>query len=59
MAWLPSWAQSSTIELITRLDHELRSHGVSCQLEVVPGIGHEFPDDFGGRLRSGLRFLLG
>lgn len=47
------------LDSIIRLDHELTSHGVSCHLDVVPGVGHESPDDFGKRLQSGLLFLLG
>jgi predicted esterase len=32
--------------------------GLRCMLEVVPGLGHDFPDDFPSRLKKGLRFLL-
>jgi predicted esterase len=32
--------------------------GLRCTLEVVPGLGHDFPDDFPSRLGKALRFLL-
>jgi acetyl esterase/lipase len=57
--WILAGERERGLDLITRLGHELTSHGVSCQLEVVPGLGHEFPDDFSGRLASGLRFVFG
>jgi predicted esterase len=57
--WMLAGERERGLDQITRLNQELTSHGVSCRLEVVPGIGHEFPDDFRGRLQSGLRFLLG
>ncbi len=57
--WILAGERERGLDLITRVGHELTSHGVSCQLDVVPGLGHEFPDDFGCRLQSGLRFVLG
>lgn len=57
--WILAGEKERGLDWITRLSHELTSHGVSCQLEIVPGLGHEFPDDFGGRLASGLSFVLG
>lgn len=32
--------------------------GLKCELQVVPQLGHDFPDDFPSRLGDGLRFLL-
>jgi acetyl esterase/lipase len=32
--------------------------GLRCMLEVVPEVGHDFPDDFPLRLDKALRFLL-
>lgn len=57
--WILAGERERGLDMITRLGHELTSHGLSCQVEVVPGLGHEFPDDFGTRLQSGLRFALG
>ncbi len=57
--WIVAGERERGLDLITRLGHELTSRGVSCQLDVVPGLGHEFPDDFGHRLQSGLHFVLG
>jgi len=57
--WMLAGERERGLGLITRLNQELTSHGVACRLDVVPGIGHEFPDDFGGRLHSGLHFVFG
>lgn len=57
--WILAGETERGLGLVTRLSDALNTHGVPCQLEVVPGIGHEFPDDFGARLQSGLHFLFG
>ena len=57
-AWILAGERERGLKLIKRLGEELISHGVPCQLDVVPGIGHEFPEDFGSRIQSGLRFVL-
>jgi hypothetical protein len=57
--WILAGERERGLDLITRLSDALTSHGVRCRMEVVPGLGHEFPIDFGGRLQSGLNFLLG
>lgn len=36
----------------------LQNAGVSCELTVVPGLGHDFPDDFGTRLPAAIGFVL-
>jgi hypothetical protein len=56
--WILAGEKERGLELITRLGHELTSRGVPIKLDVVPDIGHEFPEDFGTRLQSGLTFLL-
>ena len=28
----------------------LNDHGIPCELEMVPGIAHDYPEDFGLRL---------
>lgn len=35
-----------------------RAAGLECELEVVPGLGHDFPDDFPTLLVRGLNALL-
>jgi acetyl esterase/lipase len=57
-AWILAGERERGLELITRLARELTLRGVPCELDVVPGLGHEFPEDFGTRLQSGLSFLL-
>lgn len=37
----------------------MRGRGLACELEVHPGMGHEFPQDFEQSLRKGLAFILG
>ncbi len=36
----------------------LPEHGIPCQMEGHPELGHEFPTDFEKSLKKGLRFLL-
>jgi predicted esterase len=57
--WILAGETERGLGLVTRLSDTLNAHGVPCQLEVLPGIGHEFPDDFGARLQSGLHFVFG
>jgi len=57
-AWILAGERERGLELITHLGQELTLRGVACELDVVPGLGHEFPEDFGTRLQSGLGFLL-
>jgi len=57
--WILAGETERGLGLVTRLSDALNTHGVPCQLEVVRGIGHEFPDDFGARLQSGLHFVFG
>jgi predicted esterase len=56
--WILAGEKERGLELIKRLGQELTSRGVPIKLDVVPDIGHEFPEDFGTRLQSGLRFVL-
>ena len=57
-AWILAGERERGLELITRLGDALASRGVPCQLDVVSGVGHEFPPDFHARLQSGLSFVL-
>jgi predicted esterase len=36
----------------------LNAHGIPCELETVPGIAHEYPLDFGPRIKRALGFIL-
>lgn len=57
--WILAGEREPGVERIVRLHDELTSRGVPCQLDVVPGLGHELPDDFASRLSSAIRFVLG
>ena len=43
---------------VLRLHHTLTRCGVRCRLDDFPGLGHEYPPDFGTRARAMLDFLL-
>jgi predicted esterase len=43
---------------VEALHAELSARGLVCRLEIVPGLGHSFPIDFGDRLASALSFVL-
>jgi predicted esterase len=58
-AWILAGEKERGLESIKRLAHELTARGVPNKLDVVADIGHEFPEDFGTRLQSGLSFVLG
>jgi predicted esterase len=44
---------------IEGLHAQLVGAGVPCQLEVIPGLGHDFPHDFAERLSAAIAFVLG
>lgn len=37
----------------------LRSRGMACELDVRPGLGHDYPEDFAAVLRRALAFVTG
>ena len=39
------------------LVEHLRAHGIPCELEVHPKLGHEFPPDFEKSLKRGLEYI--
>jgi predicted esterase len=41
------------------LHARLNAAGIACGLEVVPGLGHDIPDDFATRLSVAMSFVLG
>ncbi len=57
--WILAGEQEYGLGQVLRLHKELTAHGIQCQLEVVPDLGHEFPDDFPSRLSAAIRFVLG
>jgi predicted esterase len=40
-----------------RMHAELVTRGLECRLEIVPGLGHWYPDDFAARLGRALDFV--
>jgi predicted esterase len=57
--WILGGEREPSLEHVERLHRELILHGLACQLDVVPALGHEFPDDFPTRLASAIHFVLG
>lgn len=43
----------------TELREELIKRGIQCGIEVFPGLGHDFPDDFDHVLPRAIDFVLG
>jgi predicted esterase len=39
------------------LSELMRLHGIVCQTEIVPNLGHRFPDDYRAAIQRGLQFL--
>lgn len=44
-------------DAIRKLVTLLNENGVPCELEEVPGIAHEYPEDFGPRIERALAFV--
>ncbi len=57
-AWLVTGDHDSTRDEVERLHRELVAAGVPTELNFVPGLGHEFPNDFPDRLRRAVAFVL-
>lgn len=49
---------SDCIEGAKNLHNMLKEHGVDSRLEIIPKLGHAYPEDFSGRLEKNLDFLL-
>jgi hypothetical protein len=57
-AYLLTGDLDTTRDQVEHLYDELMAGGVHAELDVVPGLRHEFPDDFPERLRSAIGFIL-
>jgi predicted esterase len=44
----------SASHLVVELMH---AHGLTCELEIIPGLAHEYPADFSERMARGLEFI--
>jgi predicted esterase len=47
------WGYEGTKQLAS----VLKATGFECELEICPGLGHEFPDDFEQKLEWALKFI--
>jgi predicted esterase len=45
-------------EEIHTIVSSLNDHGIPCKLEMVPGIAHDYPEDFAPRLERAMAFVL-
>jgi predicted esterase len=50
--------QDTTRDQVEHLYADLMAGGVQTELEVVPGLSHEFPSDFAKHLRRAAEFIL-
>jgi predicted esterase len=57
--WLLTGDRDAAQQAVELLHAQLNGAGLACQLDVIPGLGHSFPQDFGDRLKATLPFLLG
>jgi predicted esterase len=56
--WLLSGEKDCFFPKVKPLHGRLVQGGLDCRLVVEPGLGHEFPPDFGTKLASAIRFVL-
>jgi predicted esterase len=57
-AYLLTGDRDTTRDQVEHLYADLMAGGVQAELDVVPGLGHEFPDDFPERLRHAVGFIF-
>jgi acetyl esterase/lipase len=57
-AYLLTGDRDTTRDQVTHLYNDLVAGGVPARQDVVPNLGHEFPDDFPVRLRRAIEFIL-
>jgi hypothetical protein len=57
--WLITGDRDAAQQAVELLHAQLLDAGLECRIDVIPGLGHTFPDDFGERLKAALPFLLG
>lgn len=57
-AYLLTGDKDTTRDEVEHLHADLTAGGVETELDVVPGLGHEFPDDFPERLRRAVSYIL-
>lgn len=57
-AYLLTGDRDTTRDQVTHLYDDLVAGGVPARQDVVPNLGHEFPDDFPVRLRHAIGFIF-
>jgi hypothetical protein len=57
-AYLLTGDQDGTRDQVEHFHADLTAGGVETELDVVPGLGHDFPDDFPERLRRAVTNIL-
>jgi dienelactone hydrolase len=57
--WLLTGDRDAAQQAVELLHAQLRDAGLDCRIDVIPGLGHTFPQDFGVRLKAALPFLAG
>jgi pimeloyl-ACP methyl ester carboxylesterase len=57
-AYLLTGDRDTTRDQVEHLYADLLAGGVQAELDVVPGLGHEFPDDFPERLHRAVGFIF-
>lgn len=57
-AYLLTGDRDTTRDQVEHLYGDLIAGGVKAELDLVPGLGHEFPDDFPERLRRAIEFIF-
>ena len=56
--WIVTGEQDYARSKVEAFCTQARAAGMGCEIEVVPGLGHDFPDDFPERLTRALDALL-
>jgi predicted esterase len=56
--WMLAGEREESLASVRNLHRELTRSGIACQLDLVPGLGHEFPEDFDIRLAEAIRFIF-
>jgi len=57
--WILSGDKDPRVGKVRDLHQRLVRTGMPCRLDVVPGLGHEIPEDFPARLVQALEFVAG
>jgi len=56
--WLLTSEHDPSRPQVEQFHTEVTKRGLACELVVEPGLGHDFPEDFGGKLAAALKFIL-